>query len=223
MSGTLADRLAVWSYLDTDSYSRQTFSTFNPSSPNQLQFEVTDLIEEHIRTLYNDYSEWFNLAEYPDVYEQLEASEMPIFLKAAGAPADWTPDLENQSCYEDFDSGDGLVAVIRHRLQQRSPESLKAAIKLYDYLVEFGLFLCDSRYSAGIRMGTLAELAPYLTDRIIDEVTERKKVSMLSESSAPLLDILKTLKVAFECPRLFEIDLAIRIFLDIAPHYLNSD
>ncbi len=70
-------------------------------------------IEDQLDELYSEFSQCFNLAEFPDVEEQLLPSEVAIFRTEAGAPAD-----VDFSSVENYDCFLGLRAVIRHRLAQ---------------------------------------------------------------------------------------------------------
>jgi len=93
---------------------------YSPDSFGLLHFSASQFIRNQLHEFHAEFSEWFNLADFPDVGEQLEPAEVPVFLKAAGAPDDWTPDPDDASSMGDYDSFSGLRAVIRHRLEQRS-------------------------------------------------------------------------------------------------------
>jgi hypothetical protein len=119
MSPGVSDRILVWSYSNTDAYTLEYCDWYSPSSFEHMQFEVSQFIGDQLDEFYAEFSEWFNLAEFPDVEEQLLPPEKPVFLRAAGAPADVDfGEIEN------YDSFSGLRAVIRYRLDQRSLEHL---------------------------------------------------------------------------------------------------
>jgi hypothetical protein len=94
---------------------------------------------------YADFSDWFSLAEFPDMEEQLEPSEVMVFLRAAG----------------------GLRGVIRHRLDQRSLDQIKLAAELFNWTIDCGLFLADTSSKAILRVGHVEEVAPFLLEQIL--------------------------------------------------------
>ena len=87
-----------------------------------VYFSTSQFIEKELDNFYADFSDWFNLAEYPDIEEQLEPSEVMVFLKAARAPDDTDfSSKKNHDCFS------GLREIIRHRLDQRSLDQIKLA------------------------------------------------------------------------------------------------
>jgi hypothetical protein len=49
-----------------------------------LHISASQLIENQLSLLNGEFWEWLNLAEFPDVEEQLQPSEVAVFLKAPG-------------------------------------------------------------------------------------------------------------------------------------------
>jgi hypothetical protein len=172
---------------------------------------------------YGEFWEWFNLAEFPGVLEQLEPSEVAVFLKAAGAPddADFTSS-ENYDCFS------GLRAVIRHRLDQRSIEQIKLAAELFNWTIECGMDLCDTKACAVIRVGSAEEVAPFLLGRILNRLPGDAKVgnsayqyepTTFEQRFLPLAPVLTMLKEAVESADWIQNQLALRLFFWIADIY----
>ena len=114
-SERLADRILLWSYSNTDAYTLERCEWHAAHSFGHLHVLASQFIGGQLDEFYAEFSEWFNLAEFPNVEEQLQPSELAMFLKAAGAPEDVDfISIENYDCFS------GLRAVIRHRLDQRS-------------------------------------------------------------------------------------------------------
>jgi hypothetical protein len=82
----LADRILVWSYSETAAYTLERCDWYSPDSLGDLHFSIAQFIKDQLDLFYAEFSEYFNLADFPDVQEQLEPSEVAVFLKAAGAP-----------------------------------------------------------------------------------------------------------------------------------------
>jgi hypothetical protein len=166
----LADRILVWSLTDTDAYTLERCDWYGADSFEPLDFSVAQFIRDELDNFYADFSEWFNLAEYPDVLEQLEPSEAAAFRKAAGAPED-----TDFSTIGNYDCFSGLCAVIRQRLEQRSLEQIKLAAELFNWTIECGLFLADTKAQAVLRVGSVGEVAPFLLDRILNRLSSNAK------------------------------------------------
>src|SRR5580704_16226147 len=132
----LENRILVWSFSDSVAYTLESCDCYSTDSTGPLHFSVARFIQTELDNFYADFSEWFNLAEYPDVLEQLDLPEVSLFLKAAEAP-------NNTDCSTigDYDCFSGLCAVIRHRLEQRSLEQIKLAAELFNWTIECGLDL----------------------------------------------------------------------------------
>lgn len=82
------DRILVWWHYETGINSEEHYEWVTPALFAHLHFTVAEWINYVLDEFYSGFSEWFNLAEYPDVLEQLEEAEVAVFLKAAGAPDD---------------------------------------------------------------------------------------------------------------------------------------
>src|SRR6266851_7185531 len=137
MTRGLADRILVWSYSDTEVYTLESCDWYSVDSYEQLHLSASQFIGNQLDIFYAEFSEWFNLAEFPDVEQQLQASEVAVFLQAAGAP-----DAADFSSIEDCNCFSGLCAVIRQRLVQRSLEQIKLAAELFNWTIARGLARC---------------------------------------------------------------------------------
>jgi len=217
------DRILVWSYSNTDGYTLEYCDWYTPDSIWHLHFSVSQFINDQLDEFYADFSEWFNMAEFPDVEEQLLPSEPTVFLQGAGAPADADFDsIENYDCFS------GLRAVIRHRLDQRSLEQIKEAAELFNWTIDFGLFCCDTKARAILRVGSIGEVAPDLLSRIVgrlpDQAVQRNPAlefppSRFEQQFLPLAPLLTMLKEAVETPDWDQNQLAVRIFVWVANMY----
>lgn len=217
------DRILVWSYSNTDAYTLEYCDWYTPDSFWHLHFSVNQFINDQLDEFYAEFSEWFNMAEYPDVAEQLMASETAVFLKGAEAPENADFDsIENYDCFS------GLRAVVRHRLDQRSLEQIKLAAELFNWTIDFGLSCCDTRARAVVRVGSVAEVGPDLLERILgrlpDEGTQRSPAlqfppSRLEQRFLPLAPLLTMLKETLETPGSEQNQLAVRILVWIANIY----
>jgi hypothetical protein len=223
MAPGLADRIIVWSYSDNGAYTFESCYWYSPDSFGPIQASASHFIEDQLYGLYASFSEYLNLAEFPDVEEQLEPSEMEIFLKAVNAPDDTV------FCSIDYDCFPGLCAVIRHRLEQRSMEHIKLAAELFNGTMAFGLFFCDNNPNAVIRIGSAEDVAPILLERILnrlrDDATQRTETYEASPSSSvelrflPLAPVLMMLKETVQLPDWVQNQLALRIFFWIVEMY----
>ncbi|SPE34479.1 hypothetical protein SBA2_900011 [Acidobacteriia bacterium SbA2] len=153
----MADRILVWCYSESLAYTLERCDWCSADSFRHLHLEVAQFIKDQLDLFYADFSEYFNLADFPDVQEQLEPSEVAVFLKAAGAPDD-----ADFSSIENYPLGmgdcfSGLRAVIRHRLDQRSLEQIKRAAELFNWTIDFGLFSCDTNAHAVLRVGSVED------------------------------------------------------------------
>src|ERR1017187_5498657 len=170
MAGKPADQTLVWLYSYTDAYTLESCDWYAPDSFGYLHLLVSQFIGDQLDEFYAEFSEWFNLAEFPDVEGQLWPTETAVFLKGAGAPAD--ADLSSVENYNPFS---GLCAVIRHRLEERSPEQVKRAAELFNWTIDFGLSSCDTKACAAVRVGSVEEVAPLLLDRILNRAPDDPK------------------------------------------------
>jgi hypothetical protein len=109
------DRILVWSLSDTDAYTLENCAWCSADSIGHVYFLTSQFIKDQLDLFYGLFSDWFNLAEYPDVLEQLQPPEVAMFLKAAEAP-----DNTDFGSIGNYDCFSGLWRVIRHRLDQPS-------------------------------------------------------------------------------------------------------
>jgi hypothetical protein len=149
----LADRILVWSYSDTNAYTFEGYDWCSADSFGPLHLLVSQFIRNQLDLFYAEFSEWFNLAEFPDVEDQVQPSEVAVFLKTAGAPDADFSSIESYDCFS------GLCAVIRHRLDQGSLEQIKLAAELFSWTIELGLSCCDTDARAVIRVGSAEDVA----------------------------------------------------------------
>lgn len=223
MACGIGDRLLVWSYGSTDAYTLEFCDWYSPESFGHMHFEVGRFIRDQLDEFYAEFSEWFNLAEYPDVEEQLLPSERPVFLKAADAPADADfSDIGNHDCFS------GLRAVIRHRLDQRSPESLSDAAELFNWTIDFGLSSCDTGASAFVRMGTVDDVAEALLERIADRLpnphvsdlaAQATRISNMERSFLPFAPVIEILREHVKAGSWSQDEVALRILYVILEIY----
>ena len=220
------ERILVWSYSNTDAYTLEYCDWYTPDSLWHLHFSVSQFINDQLDEFYAEFSEWFNMAEFPDVEEQLLPSEAVVFLKGAGAPEDAGFDsIENYDCFS------GLRAIIRHRLDQQSLEQIKLAAELFNWTIDFGLFCCDTKACAVIRIGSVVEVGPDLLERILrrlpDEGQQRNPAlqlppSRLEQRFLPLAPLLTMLKETVDASDWDQNQLAIRILAWIANVYKSE-
>jgi hypothetical protein len=222
MTPGLADRILVWWYSETVAHTQEDCDWCVPASFGHLHFTVAQFIQSQLDEFYAEFSEWFNLAEFPDVLEQLEPSEVPVFLKAAGAPddADYTS-IENYDCFS------GLCAVIRHRLDHWSLEQLSLAAELFNWTIDFGLSFCDTTGRAVIKVGSVENVAPCLIERILTRLPDdgrqgaayQAQPSGFEQRFLPLTPVLTMLKETVESAGWVQNQLALRIFFWVAEIY----
>ncbi len=219
----LENRILVCWFSDTDACTLEDCDWRSADSIEYICLSASQFIKDQLGLFYGLFSDWFNLAEFPDVEWQLEPSEAAVFLKAAGAPdnADFRS-IENYDCFS------GLSAVIRHRLDQRSLEQIKLAAELFNWTIECGLFLADTTSQAVIRVGSVEEVAPFLLERILNRLSSTAKQrnpayqvppSDLERRFLPLAPVLEMLKETVESADWVQNQLALRIFFWIADMY----
>jgi hypothetical protein len=223
MAPGLADRILVWSYSDTDAYTLETCDWYSADSFGHLCLSANQFIGDQLDLFYAEFSEWFNLAEFPDVKEQLQSSELAMFLKEAGAPVD-----ADFSSIENYDRFSGLRAVIRHRLERRSLDQVKLAAELFNWTIDYGLSCCDTNACAVIRVGSAEEVAPFLVERILNRLPNdakrgnsayRNLSSAFEQRFLLLAPVLTMLKETVESVDWIQNQLALRLFLWIAEMY----
>ncbi len=117
---------------------------------------------------------------------------------------------------------------IRHRLDQQSLEQIKLAAELFNWTIDFGLFCCDTKACAVIRIGSVVEVGPDLLERILsrlpDEGHRRNPALQLPPSRfeqrfLPLAPLLTMLKETVDASDWDQNQLAIRILAWIANIY----
>jgi hypothetical protein len=219
----LADRILVWSYSYTDAYTLESCDCYTADSFGHACISVSEFIRSQLSLFYEQFSEWFNLAEFPDVLEQLKPSEVAVFLKTAGAP-----DGADFGSIESYDCFSGLRAVIRHRLDQRSLEQIKLAAELFNWTIDCGLDRCDTNACAVIKVGSPEEVAPSLLGRILNRLPGDAKrgnsayqygPSAFEQRFLPLAPVLTMLKETVESAYWVQNQLALRLFFWIADIY----
>jgi hypothetical protein len=219
----LENRILVWSLSKTDADTFEGCDWYRPDAFGSLHYAVRKFILDSLNCFYAEFSEWFNLAEYPDVLEQLQPPDVALFLKAAEAPdsTDFTT-IENYDCFS------GLCAVIRHRLEQRSLDQIKLAAELFNWTIDCGLFLADTKAQAVLRVGSVEEVAPFLLERILNRLPSNAKQrnpayqvppSDFEQRFLPLAPVLWMLKETVESADWVQNQLALRIFFWIADMY----
>lgn len=228
MAPGLADRILVWSYSETVAYTVESCDWYSADALSHLHFSVSQFITDQLDDFYAEFSEWFNLAEYPDVEGQLLPSEKTVFLQAARAPDDWAPDPDNADSMDDYDSFSGLRAVIRHRLKQNSLEQIKLAADLFNWTIEFGLFCCDTNAHAVLRVGSVEEVAPFLLERILNRLPDearqrdpgyRAPPSGFEQRFLPFAPMLTMLRETIGAAAWVQNELAVNLFFWIAGMY----
>ena len=216
-------QILVWSYSDTDAYTLESCDLYNADSLDYLRLGASQFIRDQLDLFYAVFSEWFNLAEFPDVLEQLQPPEVAVFLKAAGAPED--TDFRSVTNYDCFS---GLRAVIRHRLDQGSLEQIKLAAELFNWTIDFGLSCCDTKACVVIRVGSAEEVAPFLLGRILNRLSNdvkpgnpayQDRPSGVEQRFLPLAPVLRMLKETVESADWAQNQLALRLFFWVAEMY----
>jgi hypothetical protein len=223
MDQGLANRILVWSLSDTDTYTLENCDWCTADSIGEFHFLARQFIEDELALLYGEFSEWFNLAEFPDVGGKLEQSEVTVFLEAAGAPTG-----VNLGSAENYDCFSGLCAVIRHRLSERSLEKIKLAAELFNWTIDYGLSFGDTNAQAVLRVGSVEEVAPFLLERILNRLARETK-QMRPPYQAPqgdfiqrfvaLAPMVEMLKETAESAGWVQNQLAVKIFIWIADTY----
>jgi hypothetical protein len=223
MAPGLANQIIVWSYSNTDEFTLEECNWYYTESFANLHFSACQFIGNQLDLFYAEFSEWFNLAKFPDVEQQLQPCEKAVFLKAAGAPDDADfRSIENYDCFS------GLRSIIRYRLDQRSLEQIKLAAELFNWTIDFGLFLCDTKASAVIRIGSLEEVGPSLLERILSRLPDENErghrahgdlSGAFEQRFLPLVQVLKMLKETVESSNWVQNQLALRLFFWIAEMY----
>ena len=223
MAPDLANRILVWSFSATDAYTLEGCDWCSADSIGQVYFLTSQFIENQLCSFHGLFSEWFNLAEFPDVGEQLQPSEVAVFLKAAGASDD-----ADVGSTEICDCFSGLCAVIRHRLEQRSLEQIKSAAELFNWTIDCGLDLADTNAQAVIRVGSVEEVAPVVLQRILNQLPSGAKSrnpayqippSSVEQRFLTLAPLLTMLKETVESADWVQNQLALKIFFWIAGKY----
>jgi len=223
MAAEPADRVFVWLYSYTDACTLESYDWCARDSFHHHHFWVSQFIEDQLDMFYADFTEWFNSGEFPDIEEQLLPSEAAVFRAGARAPAD--ADLDSIEKHRLFR---GLRAVIRHRLDRRSLEQVQLAAALFNWTIEFGLFNCHTESCAVVRVGTAEEVAPSLTERILDRVRDdsdrgyphsQVRSTLVEKRFLPFRPLLTMLKETMESENWAENQLAVRIFFWIAEMY----
>jgi hypothetical protein len=222
MTPGLADRILVSWYSETVAYAQENCDWYAPDSLGHLHYTVAKFIQSQLDEFYAEFSEWFNLAEFPDVLEQLQQPDVAVFLKAAGAP-----DEADYSSIENYDCFSGLRAVIRYRLDQRSLEQLTLAAELFNWTIDFGLSLCDTTGCAVIKVGSVADVAPFLLERMLSRIPDDTKQWAVYQAQPgglehcflPLTEVLSMLKETVESAGWVQNQLALEIFFWIVNIY----
>jgi hypothetical protein len=216
MAPRLPDRILVWSYSYTDAYTLENCDWYGSDSLWQLHFSVSQFINDQLDGFYEEYSEWFDSVDFPDVEEQLLPSETAVFLKGARAPEN--ADVDSVAKHRRFS---GLCAVIRHRLDQRSLEQIKLAVELFNWTIDFGLFCCNTSARATISIGSVVDVAPDLLERILGRLPDDNEQRIrpvqfrprrFEQRFLPLAPLLTMLKETVEAPDWDQNQLAVRIW-----------
>ena len=222
MGAELSDRVLAWCLSDTDAYTMEQCEWSSPDSSSLLQFYVAEFIEHQLDSFYAEFSECFNLAEFPDVAEQLRDCEVSTFLASAGAPADADVSSIEDDCFF------GLRGVIRSCLKQGGLRQLKRAAELFNWTIDCGLFNAETHCRAEVRVGSVEEVAPFLLDRIVgrtlSSADDENTAHLHSEQSfekrfLPVIPVLRMVKDALSAPDLGSNRLALEILFWIAGIY----
>jgi hypothetical protein len=223
MSSISVDQAIVWAHSDTAAFNYEFCDWFRSDSIAQLHTAATTLINDQLHELYAQFSEELNLAEFPDVEEQLSPSEAAVFRKAAGAHLDTDSQrLEHSDCFT------GLCTVIRQRLEQPSLAQIKGAAELFNWTMDSGLACCDGNPNAIVRVGNVKEVAPFLFERILYCVhheaafrasTHQDQMSGVEQRFGSMVPLLTMLRGCFESGDSVGNELAIKLFFWIAEKY----
>jgi hypothetical protein len=214
MNSELNDLILVWSLSATDAYTLERCDWYSVDS-FQLHCSVAQFIRDQLDLVYSQFSEWLNLAEFPDAVEQLRKDEIGLFLKAAGAP-----DGSDRCGIEHYDCFAGLRAVILDRLEKGTPEQMKMAAELFNWTIECGLFPSETNARAEIRLGATAEVAPFIVQRILERTYAASRLECYApevlrtpfmQRFLPLVPMLMILKEGLEADEGIEKCISLRI------------
>lgn len=222
MKVDMADRILLWLHADTDAYTVERVDWVAPEAFHRMHYEVAKFIESQYDIFSTTFSDWFHLADFPDVLEQLEPSEVPVFLKAAKAP-----DGTDSFAIQNFDRLAGLCAVISHCLGCRSAAGLTRAAELFNWTIECGLFVCETSDQVTVKVGSVAEVGPFLLERIVNRLpcdaghgpSSRTELSSFERRFRPVEPLLGMLQESMHFADWVQNPLALDIFFWIAGLY----
>ena len=229
MAPELADRILVWTLSDADAYTLESCDWFNPHALGSLR-SLSDFIHTQLDAFYGAYSEYFNLAEYPDVAEQLQPTEITIFRSAAGVPEDAPSDS-----IADYGTYHGLRTVILRRLELGTLKGMQLAADLFNWTIDFGLFLSETDAQGVIRVGPVGRVAPFVLERILSRFdraawSTNDALPMLrsdfERNLVPVIPVLQMLSETVESADWTRNDLALKMFcwiVDLYKHELERE
>lgn len=216
------DAIFYLEFSDTVGSTSESVSWYTAARLWELHFAVSRFVEAQLDEAYAGHSGWLNTAEYPDFQELLDVAEMEVFRSAAGAERkvnSWKSEYDNEF--------DGLCAVIRYRLKDKTVPGMQSAIELFDWVLEFGLFQCqksDDPPVSVVMVGDVHEFAPFLLDRITDNTPAEAMVSARRPDAfdvtfRPLIPVIEELRKEVERPNWLENGVALTLFTYIYDLY----
>ena len=156
-----------------------------------LHQEASSFMKDQLKIFYDNYYEYFNLADYADAEERLTEEERRSFSER----------LQSDEIGVVFEI---LSEVLIQRLDIHTIESLKKSEELFNYIIDFGLSnYNEHRHSneaaTWINIGQPAEFGIFFVEHILNQIKvyESNKHyghSAIGESMAPFRSIIEGMK-----------------------------
>lgn len=156
-----ADQIFLWARSETHFSQIEFCESYSPSSFSRLQHDASEFILWQLDEFYQEFCDWIQLADFPDVEEQFLPSEEPLLASIAGlASAKDHSEKPSSECFS------ALCGVIRHRLNQQTIQGLIQAANLFNYTIEYGVWDCVGNPYSILIIGSADAVAPALLDHL---------------------------------------------------------
>jgi hypothetical protein len=225
MTPDITDFTFVWSFAETSAHKMESLDWFGAESDSRLLFDVREFINSQLDEFYAEFSESFNLANYPDVEDQFSPEEVPVFRRTVGMPLDAEyGEYKNYNCFA------GLCAVIRERLKDEAVDNIRGAAELFNWTIDVGMSSCPENAGAFIEVGSVADVAPLVIERILNRLAHDAKrqrgvgatPSAFAKTFGPIEDVLKILEKAMKGSDWTSQEVALELFYWIAGKYRSA-